>query len=68
MLTLKNIGLNDEDIVVIDFNFEGKKVNFSGQITLSKEKFVNCHKNGDTYLHSYVETTLQQELIHWVNL
>jgi hypothetical protein len=67
VLTLNNIGLNDEGVVVINFAYEGENITFDGEMKLTQEQYIESYHNGDEYLHEFVEYTLQRELHRWMN-
>ncbi|WML44075.1 hypothetical protein [Neobacillus sp. PS3-40] len=64
MLTLENIGLNEDGVVEISFSYEGESVNFKGQMKMTPKEFMASRGHGDVYL---AECILQRELNWWIN-
>ncbi|WP_286231299.1 hypothetical protein [Neobacillus mesonae] len=68
MLTLENIGLNeqDENEIVISFSYEGIGMDFRGQIKMSKDDWI-ASKLAEEDDSEMIERLVQRELNHWIN-
>jgi hypothetical protein len=67
LLTLENIGLEEgnEDNVVIDFSFEGERMEIKhGQMKMTTEEWIASRAMGDDYM---VNQIIANELKHFLS-
>ncbi|WP_404443486.1 hypothetical protein LG307_14860 [Sutcliffiella horikoshii] len=64
MITLKNIGLDEnEEKVIVDFTYEGNHMDFKGKLKMTPHEYLASREYGDLAM---MEGIIQTELEEWL--